>query len=199
MSQLIISIDREYGSNGREIGMKLSEIYGIPFYGSSLLDIIYEDDPTAADRLRAYEEKKPNRLFSRRVKQMSNSIEENVAMIEAEFLRKQTDEGKSFLIVGRLSSHLLRRHPNHIALFVLADHESKVKAVMAREGVDEQQAEEMMRYNDHKRKNYHNSYSDIKWGDSRGYDICINSSRLGIEGTMEFLKSYIDKRLEAMR
>ena len=198
MSQLIISIGREYGSNGREIGMKLAEIYGIKFYGSSLLEEIYKDDPELAENLRAYEEKKPNKLFSRRVKGLSNSIEENVALIEGDFLRNQTNKGESFVIVGRLSSHLFRKHKNHIALFVLADHEAKVKSVMSREGVGEREAEEMMRFNDHKRKNYHNSFSDIKWGDSRGYDLCINSTRLGIEGTTAFLKDYIDRRIKEM-
>ncbi len=69
---------------------------------------------------------------------------------------------------------------------------------MEREGVDEREAEEMMRYNDYKRKNYHNSYSDIKWGDSRGYDVCINSSRLGVKGTIEYLKLFIDQRIKEM-
>ncbi len=196
MSQMVISIDREYGSNGRVIGKALAKEYGVPFYGSSLLEVIYEDDPAAADRLRHYEEKKPNRLFCRRVVGHSNSIEENVAMIEGEFLREQMDKGESFVIVGRLSSHLFRMHPNHIAFFVLGDHEDKVRSVMEREGVNIREAEEMMRYNDYKRKNYHNSYSDIKWGDSRGYDLCINSSKLGIEGTIDFLKIFIDRRMK---
>lgn len=199
MAQLIISIGREYGSNGREIGQALAKHYGITFYGSSLLEEIFKDDPEAAERLRGYEEKKPNKLISRRVGKHSNSIEENVAMMEGEFLREQMDRGESFVIVGRLSSHLFRKHPNHVAIFVLGDHDVKVKTVMESEEVDEREAAEMMRYNDYKRKNYHNSYSDIKWGDSRGYDICINSSRLGVEGTTEFLISYIDRRREMMQ
>ncbi len=196
MTQLVISIGREYGSNGMEIGKALAEAYGITFYGSTLLDEIFKDDPDAADRLRKYEEKKPSRIFSRRVVGHSSSIEENVAMLEGEFLRDLMDNGESFVIVGRLSSHLFRKHKNHISFFILGDHADKVKRVMEREGVDEREAEEMMRYNDYKRKNYHNSYADIKWGDSRGYDICINSSRLGIEGTIEYLKIFIDQRMK---
>ena len=82
-----------------------------------------------------------------------------------------------------------------ISIFVLGDKEAKCKRVMEKYGLDEKAAYNRMRREDKMRKTYHNFYADGKWGDSRSYDICINSSTLGMDKTLETLIAYIDKAL----
>ena len=82
-----------------------------------------------------------------------------------------------------------------ISIFVLGDREAKIKRVMEIYELDARHAEERMIEKDRRRKSYHNSHCKVKWGDSRNYDLSINSSKLGVEETVESLKNYIDARL----
>ena len=90
---------------------------------------------------------------------------------------------------------ILKENPNLISFFVLGDMQDKIERTMQREGVSRGEAEELLARHDRKRKTYHNHYCKTKWGDSRGYDVSINSSRLGLDGTADMMEEYIKKRL----
>ena len=77
-------------------------------------------------------------------------------------------------------------------VFILGDEEAKVKRVMERENLPEDKARGLMEQSDKRRKYFHNTHSDNKWGDSRSYDITVNSSKLGLEGTSELIVKYIE-------
>ena len=85
-----------------------------------------------------------------------------------------------------------------ISIFVLADRDAKVKRTAQCEGITEKEAEIMMFQHDKYRKAYHNHYANMKWGDSRLYDMCINSTRLGIEKTTDVVYDYIVRRMDNM-
>jgi len=99
--------------------------------------------------------------------------------------------------VGRCAEYVLRDNPNMISIFILGDKEAKCKRVMEKYELDEKSAYARMKKADKMRKTYHNFYADGKWGDSRGYDICINSSTLGIEKTVNALITYIDSAMDS--
>lgn len=99
------------------------------------------------------------------------------------------------MIVGRCSEIVLKDNPNLISIFVLGDKEAKIQRIMKIYELDAHHAEERMIEKDRRRKYYHNSHCKVKWGDSRNYDVSINSSRLGVDGTMDALKNYIDARI----
>lgn len=192
-NQLIVSISREYASGGRAIAQALAKRLGINYYDRNLLDEIAAERLGDASKLKRFDEV-PKRFFTRTVRGMSSSAEEHVAQIQFDYLLKKAESGEAFVIVGRCAEEVLSEYPGLVKIFVLADEDQKIERVCQMRDVNVDEARGIMLRHDKKRKAYHNYYCDIKWGDSRGYDICINSSRLGIEKTTDFLESYIKAR-----
>jgi cytidylate kinase len=98
--------------------------------------------------------------------------------------------------VGRCAEHVLKDVEGFIPIFVLGDYEPKVKWIMENRQMNEEQARDAIARHDSRRKAYHNHYCDIKWGDSRNYDLCVNSSRLGLDRTADMLENYIRERIK---
>lgn len=194
--QLIISVSREFGSGGHVIAERLAEEFGLPLYDNNLLQEIADKKELAAEGLEKYDEVPKNKLFSRKVKGFSNSPEENIANIQFDYMKKKAESGESFVIVGRCSEEILKDFDGLISVFILGDIPCKAKRITEKYGLGESDARAMMQKKDRKRKLYHNYYCQTKWGDSRNYDLSINSSRLGIEGTVGILKTYINERIE---
>ncbi|NLG04632.1 MAG: cytidylate kinase-like family protein [Clostridia bacterium] len=193
--QTIISISREFGSAGHEIAMKIAEDLGMKLYDRSILDEIANQMNVKVELLEKFDEQPRNFIMSRRVGAYSNSMEEILAEIQFDFIRKKAEEGESFVIVGRCSEVILKDYEGLISIFVTADREYKKKRVKEVYHLSDADAIAKMERHDKKRKRYHNRHSETKWGDSRCYDICINSSRLGIDKTAEALEAYIKDRM----
>lgn len=196
--QLIVTIGREFGSGGHVIGEALAQRFGLTLYDNNLLEVIAREKNVDFEELKRYDEIPINRLLSRSVKGHSNSMQDHVAKMQMNFLKQKAESGESFIAIGRCSEYALREYPCHVSLFVLGDYETKLQRVMTVYQLSEDDAENKMTRHDMKRKAYHNYYCDSKWGDSRSYEVCINSSKLGIEKTVDILESYIRQRLEDM-
>ncbi len=196
--QLIIAVGREYGSGGHAIAEMLANKFQIPLYDHNLLDEIAEERNIAAGELKQYDEAPKKRLLSRTVKGYSNSPEENVAYMQFNYMQKLAEDGKSFVVVGRCAEYVLKDCPSMISLFILADHKNKVERICKVRNMNEQQALAAMYRHDKHRKSYHNYYCETKWGDSRGYELSVNSSKLGLEGTADIIEAYIRSRMENM-
>ena len=194
MSQVIISVGREFGSGGRVIAEALANRFNIPIYDRHLITEIANKTGLTPEEIEKYNEKPKNHLLSRRVNGYSNSIEDNIAEMQFKFLREKAASGESFVVVGRCSETKLRDFKGLISLFVLGDMSEKVKRVMEVYSLSEDDARKLIEKKDKKRKRYHNYHCSGHWGDSRLYDLCINSSRLGIEGTIDSLEAYIRAR-----
>ncbi|MDE6909935.1 MAG: cytidylate kinase-like family protein [Lachnospiraceae bacterium] len=192
--QLIISVGREYGSGGHEIAEKLSKHYGIQLFDHNLLDEIAAKKNLNMDHLKGLDEKHKNPLSSRTVRGFSSSPEENLLYLQFDYLREKADAGESFVIVGRCGETILKQYDSLVSIFVLGDRDKKIERIMRLYQLTESQAVRKIREKDIKRRRYHNSFCDRKWGDSRNYDISLNSSKLGIDCTVELLTDYIDKR-----
>ena len=194
--QIIIAIGREFGSGGHVIGEELAKRFDLPFYDNNLLSQIAEDNNMDHEVLKQYDERPRNRLFTRTVAGFGSSPEENVATLQFDYLLKMAREGKSFVVVGRCAESKLKKFSALISIFILADYEKKIKRIMEVNSLSEDEAKEMIKRGDWKRKSYHNYYCKGKWGDSRNYDLTINSSRLGIDKTIDMLEKYIKERIE---
>ena len=192
--QLIISVGREYGSGGHEIAERLSKHYGIRLLDHNLLDEIAAKKNLNMEHLKGLDEKHKNRLSSRTVRGFSSSPEENLHLLQFDYLQEKADAGDSFVIVGRCSETILKECDGLVSIFVLADRDKKIERIMRLYQLTENQAVWKIREMDMKRRRYHNGFCERKWGDSRNYDISINSSKLGLDGTVELLTDYIDKR-----
>lgn len=193
--QFVISISREYGSAGHEIAEKIAGDLGIKFYDRSILDEIASNMNIKVEVLEKYDERPRNRILTRRVGKHTNSMEEILAEIQFDFIREKVEKGESFVIVGRCSETVLKDFPGLISIFVSGDKHHKVERIMKKFNLNESEALLKMKRHDQKRKQYHNRHSDVKWGDSRAYDMCINSSPLGVETTVRVLENYIQERL----
>lgn len=197
--QVIISIGREFGSGGHEIAEKLSKRFGFSMYDVNLLREIAVEKNLDHTLLEKYDEVPKKRFISRNVRGYSNSPEENIANIQFEYLQKKAREGKSFVVVGRCSEAILKEFEGLITIFVLADRDKKIERVSGIRQISAAEAESVMHRHDKKRKEYHNYYCTGKWGDSRNYDISINSSKLGIDKTTDYLENYIRERMNNMQ
>ena len=192
--QVIVSISREFCSGGHQIGEAVAKALGMGFCDRNMLDEIAQRKNIRIEYLEKYDEKPRNLLLSRRVGAFSNSIEDIIAEMQFEYLRDRAASGESFVVVGRCADSVLRGRKCLIPVFVMGDEEDKIAEACRRYNISREEAAAKMRRHDRARKQYHNRYSEGKWGDSRCYDLCINSSRLGIEQTAALLTEYIRQR-----
>lgn len=196
--QFIISLGREFGSGGHVIAQQLSKHYLIPLYDYNLLRDIAIDRNLEAEELEKFDENPRNLFFTRTIRGYSNSPEENIAEMQFNYIRKKADAGESFVIVGRCAESILKDNPNMVSIFVLGDMEQKILRTMEHNHISRDKAEKMIKQHDKKRKAYHNHYCQGKWGDSRNYELSINSSRLGLDETTRILIEYLNSRYHLM-
>lgn len=194
---LIISVGRECGSGGREIANDLAKRFNLPLYDSNILEHVAEEKDIDSTELKKYDEKPKIRLFSRTVKGYTNSMHENIANLQFEFLQKKAEAGESFVIVGRCAETKLKGYEGLVSIFVLGDKETKLARIKRICNADDDEARYIIERTDWQRKSYHNYYCKGKWGDSRNYDLSINSSKLGIVKTADILESYIRERMQS--
>lgn len=194
MRQIIIAIGREFGSGGHVIAKRLAEYYNIPLYHKEMLDELAKDGAYSKEVLERFDERPVNLSFIPiPIAGNTMSLEQEIAIKQFNFLRKKADEEKeSFVVIGRCADEILADNPNLVRVFIMGDKESKTKRVMEREGITQKQAENKMKKMDKMRKTYHNFYCENKWGDSRGYDICINTGKIDFETAQKMIQSYVD-------
>lgn len=195
--QIIVSISREFGTGGHEIGKRIAKDLGIQFYDRSMLDEIANELNVKVEVLKKYDQKPRNLFLSRRVGDHTNSMEEILAEIQFDYIRKKAENGESFAIVGRCGETVLEDYDGLISVFICGNQQQKLERVMDKFSLSEADALAKMKRHDYKRRRYHNRHSDGRWGDSRNYNVCINSSQLGIERTIRILENYIRERQEA--
>lgn len=194
MEQLIITVGRECGSGGHEIADKLAAHYNLKLYDRNILEEIAKERMLKHEELKAHDESHHNKLLYRTVKGMNSSPEQNIAKLQFTYIKKKAEKGESFVVVGRCAETILKDNKNLISIFVLGDEDTKVARLMKEHNCDEKEALKIMKDGNKRRKKYHNTYCDIKWGDSRNYDISINACRIGVEEATKILIDYIDAR-----
>lgn len=192
--QVILSVGREFGSAGHLIAEKVASRLGYPLYDYSLLRELAAKNDLDVKELEQYDEIPKCSFLTRSV--LGNEIvhQQNTAMMQFEFIRKLAAEGKSFVVVGRCSEEVLKDFDCMIPIFIMGDMDYKIKRIAQVYKMSEDQAYETILSQDKKRKEYHNYYCKGKWGDSRNYEMCINSSKIGIDATVDLIIKYIENR-----
>ena len=192
--QIIITVGREFGSGGHEIARQLAEQLNLHFYDRSMLDEVAKATNVEVEFLEKYDEK-PRKLFgSRRVGAFSNSMEEIIAELQFENLRQKAESGESFVIVGRCADYVLAQQDHVLNVFITANKEFKVKRLMEQYNLTEKKAMDLIVKKDRERSSYYNYYTSQKWGNAKSYDLCIDSSKFGIEGTVQVIKNALNYR-----
>lgn len=202
----IITIGRQLGSGGREIGEKLASRLAIRFFDKELIDLAAEQSGLCKDFFEKADEKTSQGviggLFGMRFPFASDGIAPSLNCLSNDALFKiQSDviralaENESCLFVGRCSDYILRDHPRKIDVFITANPQDRVQRLQQLHSISKEQAEAMIEKSDKKRSEYYNYYSYKLWGVASSYDLCLNSSLLGIEGTVDLIESVIVKKL----
>jgi cytidylate kinase len=194
--QFIIAIAREYGSGGRVIAEELAKRYNVNLYGKNLLDFIAKEKNLNLDKLKKYDEKARNPWLSRTVDGYSNSPEDTVAQMQFDYLKERADSGESFVVLGRCASYILRDSDGLVKIFITGEKGAKIKRIASIEKLNYGEAQILVEKRNKMRRNYHNYYSKEKWGDSRHYDLIVNSSKIGIDNTVDVIDKYIENVVE---
>ena len=189
--QIIITIGRESGSGGHAIAKKIADAMGIACYDKKrLVEGTAKISGMNKNYIKKLDEKPAGFPFSGRIGGFEESPESNVARMTFEYIRQIADSGESCVIVGRCADSVLNGNPNLIRVFVVGDVPEKNKRLAGIQQISLEEADRERRETDKYRRTYHNFYSDTKWGDSRAYDLIINSSLLGIQGTAEYIMKF---------
>lgn len=205
MEKFVITIGRQLGSGGKEIAEKLGKKLNITVYDKKLLEVAAKESGLDTTVFENADEKESDSFFGNIIA-LRNSIagtingygscmqNDKLFQIQSEAMR-MIAENESCITIGRCAEYVLREHPNHISIFVTADMPNRIARIMQNNGLNETKAEEFIAKADKERKAYHDYYATTLWGDAKSYDICINSSRLGIDATADYLYVYIKQRL----
>lgn len=200
----VLNIGRQLGSGGHAIGTILAKDFGIKFYDKEVLDLAAQESGFSKY---FFERDDEHRGF---VKSLFNSIipftssgdpygnqlsSESLFKFQSDAIKKAA-ERESCVFVGRCADYVLRDHPRCVNIFISANMEDRVARLMQNLQINAQEAEKRALEGDDKRASYYNYYSALTWGEAATYHICVNSSVLGLEGTAEFLKSFIVKKLD---
>ncbi len=196
MKKVIITIGREFGSGGREIGIKLSEKLNIPFYDKELILHTAEKTNLEKSIIEKYDEQHSFPAFSSSnifdIYQMPMS--DRVYIAQADVIRDVAAKG-SCIIVGRCADFILNNDPDCFKVFITAPMKDKIerkRSVLP--GKSDAEIENHISKIDKKRAKYYTYYTDGIWGKASTYNLCVDSSVLGIDGTVDLIIHAVNMR-----
>lgn len=196
MLEKVITISREFGSGGRELGLKLAEKLQIPFYDKELISMAAEESDLSEDIFLHYDERLPvlqesvdQRFYSPFSSIYEVSMSDQVFLAQSRVIRKLSEHGPC-IMVGRCADRVLE---NSINLFVYARMEERIKRLNSlKTGVEPKLMESRIRKIDRKRKEYYQYYTGNEWGKAQNYHLCLESGLAGIEGCLNAVYAYLE-------
>ncbi len=195
MNTYVVTIAREFGSLGRTIGKRLSQELEIGYYDRELLEEAADIMNTNVESLADYDEKLKNRLTKALYPMGLDSTLIQTKLFETQKMKiLDIADRESCVIVGRCANHILREHQNVLKVFVYAPYEERMKNCTRELNLDPEEAKRMIRSVDKARQLYHEYYTNEKYKEIESYDILINSSLLGVEGTVALIKDLVKNR-----
>ncbi len=195
--KIIITIGRQFGSGGKCIADALSRKLGIPAYDHELIKKAAQDSGFSAELFERSDEKRRilslSSIFADRFSDTENYMsDKGMFRMQCETIRRIAEQG-SAIIVGRCSDYILRDMDNVLDVFITCPAEERASRVAERLGISPEEAGEMIEKKDRSRSEYYNYYTFGNWGVASTYDICLDSSRLGIEGTADLIIEFARK------
>ena len=205
MGNYIITIGREFGSGGLDIGRLLSERLGIKCYDKELLQMAAKESGLCEEIFMNHDEKPTNSFLYSLVMDtysvagytgssyLDMPLNHKVFLAQFDAI-KSLSERESCIIVGRCADYALADHENCLSVFIHANKEFRIQHLMETYGWSADKAKDMMNKTDKKRASYYNYYSSKKWGDARSYHLTLDSSLLGIEGCADMIIKCMEMR-----
>ena len=200
----IITIGRQYGSAGKEIGLTLAERMGVKCYDKELLDRAAKESGLCQELFEHHDEKPTSSfLYSLVMDTYSTGyssaafadmpINHKIFLTQFNSIKELAKEG-SCVIVGRCADYALADDPNLLAVFMNAPLKARIRRIAEKYDLTDAKAKDLIQKTDKKRASYYNYYSNKKWGDAASYHYCLDSSYLGVQGTVDLLKFLVDKK-----
>ena len=202
--KFVINVGRQLGSGGRQIGEKLASQFGISFYDKELINLASKESGLGKEFFENADEKKSHSLIGGLLglrTNISNEVYVNNYLSNETFFKIQSDiirelaAEKSCVFVGRCADYILRDHPRCINVFITADADDRVKRVARDQQLTVEKAQEVIEKTDKKRSEYYNYFSNKTWGVAGSYHLCINSSILGTDETVAFIRRFVEQKL----
>lgn len=198
----VITVTRQFGSGGREIGRKLAEAYDIPFYDNEIISRAAKETGFAEAAFERAEDKATNSLlysiamgmnvFSNQEIGFSGlSLDDRIFLAQSKVIRNVAAEGPC-VIVGKCADYILKDHDNMVKLFISATLDFRIRRAIEIEGISQESAAETVLKKDKSRANYYKYHSGERWDNVLNYDMAIRSDLSGIDGTVDCLKAYLD-------
>lgn len=201
--QLIITIGREFGSGGKYIGEQLAKHYNIKLYDDELLKRVSNEANIDMKLLEEADEKQKNSFWytmamsslssTDSVNSLTDLPSNDVIFIKQSKIIEEIAQKESCVIIGRCSNKILKDNKNVINVFIYAtDMDFKIARKMQYANLSRNKAEKMIMRKDKERANYYNYYTNEKWGDRNGYDLFIDTSKIGVDKAVELIEEYVE-------
>ena len=203
MENFVITIGREFGSGGLDVGRMLSKQLNVNCYDKELLAMAAKESGLCQEIFESHDEKPTNSFLYSLVMDtysvsgytstpfMEMPLNHKVFLAQFEAI-KNLAKKESCIIVGRCADYALEEHPNCIQVFIHAEKEFRIQRIVETYGLTKEKAADMIQKTDKKRANYYNYYSNKKWGDSRSYHLTLDSSVLGFDGCCKMILEHME-------
>lgn len=202
MDKIIINVGRQLGSGGHDIGRMLALDFGAKYYDRELLNLAAKESGFSEKIFEQNDERKGflRGLFNVQTAHLgggnlykSNFSQESLFQFQSDAIKKAAQEG-SCVFVGRCADYILRDFDNVVNVFISASMQFRVEQVATRQGVSHEEARHIIEQGESRRAQYYNYYTGKKWGAAESYDLCIDSSILGLQATERLIADFIRKR-----
>jgi cytidylate kinase len=195
--KIIINIGRQFGGGGVAVALELGRKLGIPVYDKELIKKAAQDSGFSAEFFEESDEKKRflslSAIFSNRFSETENYMSDRgIFKMQSQTIMKIAEQG-SAIIVGRCSDYVLRDRENTLNVFLTSPMEVRIDRICSRHDLTREEAERLIIEKDKVREEYYNYYTFGNWGVASTYDLCIDSSRLGTEGTADYIIEFARK------
>jgi cytidylate kinase len=192
----IVTIGRQLGSGGREIGKKLANLLNISYFDKEIINLASEKSGLNEEFFEQVDEKNSFSFFDNfSGMQFSKNYlgSETLFEIQSNIIQELADKG-SALFVGRCADYILREYPRRLDIFITATKEDRIKRTAGRKNISLKEAEDLNHMIDKRRKEYYNFFNKKSWGQANSYHLCINSSILGIDKSVDLIKIFIEQK-----
>lgn len=199
---LIITISRQFGSGGREIGKLLASDLNVAYYDKDIIkrcakesgidEKVFENAEEIANNSLIYS--LSTGLFSQygsTITPVNMSIGDRINQVQSQIIREIADKGPC-VIVGRCSNYVLKKYPKCVNVFIKANIEKRLNRVINEYNYDKNTGKSVIRKVDRRRASYYSCYAEGAWGDQENYDLIIDSGVIGINGSVKVIKTFIE-------
>jgi len=201
----IITIGREYGSGGSDIGKALAEKLGVPFYDKEILSLAAQESGICEELFKNHDEKPvPSYLFSL-VRGVSDVAQPNITgemplnhrifMAQFKAITEVASKG-ACVIVGRCADYVLKEQPNIVSIFLYADLAARIERTMKKKNLDRAEAKELVHKRDKQRQGYYNFFADGNWGHRSNYQLMFNTTGFTPESAADAIIAFIQNKTD---